>query len=66
VASWLGTQELLLGKVATVDHVIGHIDSVSTEGVAQVAQKMLNENKLRLAVVGPHRSDKPLRKLLHF
>jgi predicted Zn-dependent peptidase len=66
VASWLGTQELLLGNVTTVDHVVSHIDSVSIEDVARVAQRLLNEEKLRLAVVGPHRSDRLLRKLLHF
>jgi predicted Zn-dependent peptidase len=66
VASWLGTQELLLGEVATVEHVIDHIDSVSSVDVARVAQKVLNENNLRLAIVGPHRSDRSLRKLLHF
>jgi predicted Zn-dependent peptidase len=66
VASWLGTQELLLGEVATVDHVISHIDTVSIEDVARVAQRLLNEDKLRLAVVGPHRSERLLRKLLHF
>ena len=66
VASWLGTQELLLGQVATVDHVISHLDSVSSEDVARVARQVLNENNLRLAIVGPHRSDRSLRKLLHF
>ena len=33
---------------------------------ARVAQRVLTEDKLRLAVVGPHRSDKALRRLLRF
>jgi predicted Zn-dependent peptidase len=66
VAAWLGTQELLLGQVTTVDHVIEHIESVSREDVARVAQRVLEEDQMRLAVVGPHRGHKSLRKLLHF
>jgi predicted Zn-dependent peptidase len=66
VASWLGTQDLLLGSIATVDEVIEQIDRVEAADVARVAQRVLNEDKLRLAVVGPHRSDKSLRRLLRF
>jgi predicted Zn-dependent peptidase len=66
VAVWLGAQELLLGKVATVDEVIGHIDGVTAEDVAGVAQRLLTQDRLKLAVVGPHRGDKAFRKLLQF
>ena len=66
VAAWLGTQELLLGRVATVDEVVQQIDAVTTNDVARVAQRLLDEDKLKLAVVGPHRSDRFLRKLLRF
>jgi predicted Zn-dependent peptidase len=66
VAAWLGTQELLLGRIATVDEVVEKIDAVAAHDVARVAQRVLIEDKLRLAVVGPHRSDKALRRLLRF
>ena len=66
VAAWLGTQELLLGKIALVEDVIGNIDAVTSEDVARVGQRVLNEENLRLAMVGPHRSDQALRKLLRF
>ena len=66
VAAWLGTQELLLGKIALVEDVIGHIDAVTSEDVARVGQRVLNEENLRLAMVGPNRSDQALRKLLRF
>jgi predicted Zn-dependent peptidase len=66
VAAWLGTQELLLGEVATVDNVIQSIDSVNATEISRIAQQLLAEDKLKLAVVGPHRSEKFLRNLLHF
>jgi predicted Zn-dependent peptidase len=66
VATWLGAQELLLGKVATPDQVIDQIDAVRVEDVARVAQRLLTQDNLKLAVVGPHRADKIFRKLLQF
>ena len=66
VAAWLGTQELLLGEIDTVDEVVRQIDEVTTADIARVAQRVLEEDQMRLAIVGPHRSDKLLRKLLRF
>ena len=66
VAAWLGTQELLLGDIATVDDVVARIDAVTSEDVARVAKRVLNEDNLRLAMVGPQRSETYLRKLLRF
>lgn len=66
VAVWLGAQELLLGRVATVDEVIDCIDAVTAEEVAGVAQRLLTQDRLKLAVVGPHRGDKAFYKLLQF
>ncbi|MBM3942545.1 MAG: insulinase family protein [SAR202 cluster bacterium] len=66
VAAWLGSQELLLGEVETLDRVVAGIDSVTQEDVARVAQRLVKEDDLRLAVVGPHRSSQSLRKLLRF
>ena len=66
VAMWLGGQELLLDRVATVEEVVEWIDAITAEDVARVAQRVLNENQLKLAVVGPHRGDKSFLKLLRF
>ena len=66
VAAWLGTQELLLGKIASVNEVVQNIDEVTTSDVARVAQRVLDENQMKLAIVGPHRGGKLLRKLLRF
>ncbi len=66
VASWLASQELLLGRVATLDEAIQNIDAVTTSGVAKVARRLFDGDKLRLAVVGPHRGDKLFLRLLRF
>lgn len=66
VAAWLAAQEMLLGEVSTVDETVQKIDEVSTEDVARVAERLVDPNKLRLAVVGPHRGEKGLQKLLKF
>ena len=66
VAGWLASQELLQGKVTTPDEVVDKIEAVSSEDVARVAQKLLDPDQLKLAVVGPHRSENLFLKLLHF
>ena len=66
VAVWLGAQELLLDQVATVDQVSGRIDEVTAEEVARVGKRLVKEERLKLAVVGPHRGYKSFRELLRF
>ena len=66
VAGWMGAQELLQGHVATPEDVVQEIDAITPEDTARVGQLLLDPDKLRLAVVGPHRSDKLFRKLLRF
>ena len=66
VASWLASQELLQGRVSTPDEAVQCIDAVTVSDVARVAQNLFCQEKLRLAVVGPHRSDKSFLKLLRF
>ena len=64
VASWLASQELLQGRVSTPDDTVCQIDAVTAPDVARVAQNLFCQDKLRLALVGPHRSDKSFLKLL--
>ena len=66
VASWLASQELLQGYVATPDLVVQNVDKVTVADVARVARTLFCQDKLRLAVVGPHQSDKLFHKLLRF
>ena len=64
VASWLATQELLQGRVATPEDAVQWVDEVTVSDVARVAQKLFRPENLRLAVVGPHRSETAFQKLL--
>ena len=64
VASWLASQELLQGWVSTPDEAVECIDAVTVSDVARVAQDLFCSEKMRLAIVGPHRSDKSFLKLL--
>jgi predicted Zn-dependent peptidase len=65
VSDWLGAQEILSGRIRSVDEVTEHIDAVTPEDVRTVAQRLLKSDQLNLAVVGPFRSETRFRKLLH-
>ena len=64
VAGWLGGQEILTGRILTVDEVVSIIDAVTTEELQPLAQELLLGDKLCLAVVGPVPQDEPLEELL--
>jgi predicted Zn-dependent peptidase len=64
VAAWMAGQELLLGGTADVDHVIEHMNAVTADDVAAVANRLLTSEKLNMAVVGPLRGRKRLEKIL--
>jgi len=64
VANWLGGQELLLGKILTVDEVIAIIDSIQPQDLKRVAKGLLLTNGLNLAIVGPVKDEGYLQELL--
>jgi len=64
VAGWMGGQEILTGKVLTVDDVIAIVEAVTAADLKKIAGELLVGDKLRLAVVGPVSPDEPLEELL--
>jgi predicted Zn-dependent peptidase len=64
VSGWLGGQEILSGEIETPDDVVARLEAVTTEDLQRVARELLRREKLNLAVVGPHRSDKRFLPLL--
>ncbi len=64
VAGWAGAQEVLLGRVLSVEEVVSIIDAITAEDMAQLAQELLIGNQLRLAVVGPVTAEEPLVEAL--
>ena len=57
VAGWLGSQELLLGRIETVDEVVDRIEAVTMDDVMRVAKSVLDPSKATLAAVGPFEDD---------
>ena len=66
VASWLGAQELLQDSVRTPEEVVESLDAVTPADIARVAKNFLNDDKMRLAVVGPRGGVKALTGMLRF
>ncbi len=64
VAGWMGGQEILNGKILTVDEVIAIIEAITAGELQKLAEDLLVGEKLRLAVVGPISPDEPLEELL--
>ncbi len=64
VSGWLGVQELLNGRVRTVDEVVEKIEAVTTADLQRMAATMFRTDALNLAIVGPYRSDRRFRSLL--
>ncbi len=66
VSGWLGGQEILTGKIQTVDEVIKQIESVSAADLQQIAERVIQPRLMRLALVGPVSPKEPLEELLKF
>ena len=64
VSGWLGGQELLLGEVRSVDQAVAEMEAVTLEDLQRVARELLRPDEMRLAIVGPYRSDKRFAPLL--
>ncbi len=64
VAGWMGGQEILTGRILSVEQVVSIIDAITTEELRQLTQELLVGSHLRLAVVGPVSDQEPLEELL--
>ena len=64
VAAWLGRQEMLMGHILTVEDVVAIIDGINGADLQRVARDLINDEKVRLAVVGPVKSATTLKRML--
>ena len=64
LAAWLGVQEALHDRVLTVDEVVAHLDAVTPADVQAVAQRLILEEALSLAVIAPARYGRGLERHL--
>jgi predicted Zn-dependent peptidase len=57
VANWLGAQEMLTGKILTLEEVTEYIEAVSAVDIKRVANTLFVYEKVNLALVGPVREE---------
>jgi predicted Zn-dependent peptidase len=64
VALWYGSQEILTRQILDIDDVISIVDAITIGELNEVAEEILTDSGLNLAVTGPAKEEKPLRQLL--
>lgn len=64
VAMFFIDQEMHKEKILTPKEVFEKIDAVTAEDVLRVAQDIFKKEKLNLAIVGPHKNNKKIAKLM--
>ncbi len=64
VSSWYGGQALLLNHARTVDEVVADLEAVTHDDLIRVARDLIQENRLRLAIVGPFDDTGPFEQAL--
>jgi predicted Zn-dependent peptidase len=65
VSGWLGGQEILTSKIRTPEDVVATLDAITADDMTRVVRDVLRNEKLNLAIVGPHRSDRRFASLLN-
>ncbi len=65
VSGWLGGQEMLNGYVRTPEEVVALLDAVTIDDVRRVAQRLIDQARMTMAIVGPFRSDRRFAALLN-
>lgn len=53
LASWVGSQELLLDRIYEFDEVVAHIDAVTHDDLMRVASTSFIRPRVNLALIGP-------------
>ena len=56
VAGWMGSQEMLLGEILTVDEAAARIDAVTMDDMLRVTGELLRPERATIAAVGPFNS----------
>ena len=65
VSSWYGGQALLRGTTRSVDDVVQELEAVREEDIVRVAEQLITDDSLRLAVVGPFDDADRFEQTLH-
>ena len=63
-AHLIGKNELLYGEGKTPEKIMEEIDKVTVADIKRVAEELFQEDKLRLAAIGPYEDKEEFAKLL--
>lgn len=63
-AEWYGNDELFLERVKTPDEYMEKLSRVTIADVKKVANEVLQEKKMRLAVIGPYKNEAEFLKII--
>jgi len=66
VASFLVSQEISRDKILTPKEIFRKIDKVTEEDILRVAKDIFANEKLNLAIIGPHKVSQELKSVLKF
>lgn len=64
VAMFLIDQEMAHKKIMTLPEIFEKIDKVTADDILRVAQDIFKDEKLNLALIGPHRTEEALKNIL--
>lgn len=65
VAMFFVDQETKKKKIMTLPEIFKNIDKVTENDILRVAKDIFHNKKLNLAVIGPHKNEKKLEKILN-
>lgn len=65
-ATFFGDQELFRRKLEPPKNLFKKIDAITTEDIQEIAKKVAKNNRLNMAVIGPHESNQDIKEILHF
>lgn len=64
LANFFGLQEILTKNTLTLEEIFANIDSVTTKDILSIARDILRTDRLKLAIIGPFKSEERFKKLL--
>ncbi|MBI5421756.1 insulinase family protein [Candidatus Peregrinibacteria bacterium] len=65
-AHLMGKQALLYPKIENVNHILQQIDAVTADDILRLSRELFQEDKFRLALIGPFEDPAHFEKLLHY
>ena len=64
-AEWYGDEELFLDQVRTPEQFMKRLEKVTAADVKAMANEILNEKKMKMAVIGPYKNEDAFLKSIN-